>query len=486
MATAPAQTFQDLTADPDVAAAVAAANVPVTGRVKRDLGADVGGVLDTLVIIDDNNLLKGVCMTSSGPAISTQKLVVRPTILGVVVDQVATIQTTTVEAEYTQQLMESNYTAVSVKASAPYVTANADYSQDTSYKNTQTDKTVMVSSRFMFPQGRVDFNSPLVGVVDPVQLSPAFTSAITGALGQSTTTAQREALDAVFNQFGHVFRTKVRLGGALSAHTMETFSRTESESTVKQDINTETTVTTKQGRTLDVKYIVNGGDYTLIQKTDSWITSTTDSSNWRVIEVTEVTPVVDMLPDNVKSQVQKLMTPLLGQWVSTMQTHGTAPFSGVSLYQPKDPIPAGWFFLGYTTDSSQALLIKPTLPAKTGRNVAVAPPKLRPVTFHPFLPRPLTGTNSGNLHAGLRCNLFPEQQFGAVRPGLFIEGTWKAAGSADAKAYTWVIHPNTPQAPEDDCFDLQTVAWQWSSDGQTPLYRYVLRKNAVLFNSGET
>ena len=85
-----------------------------------------------------------------------------------------------------------------------------------------------ISSRFMFPQGRIDFNPPLLGIVNPVQLSPAFTDAITVSLGQSTAAAQREALDTVFNQFGHVFRTKVRLGGALSAHTMETFKRTVS------------------------------------------------------------------------------------------------------------------------------------------------------------------------------------------------------------------------------------------------------------------
>lgn len=58
-------------------------------------------------------------MGPTGPTISSQELIVRPASLGVVVDQVATIQTTMVEAEYTQKLMESNYTAASVKASAP-------------------------------------------------------------------------------------------------------------------------------------------------------------------------------------------------------------------------------------------------------------------------------------------------------------------------------------------------------------------------------
>ena len=69
MATAPASTFQDLSADAvsqshselyiiihvprqSIAAAVAAANVPIVGRVKRDLGAVIGGLVDTLITVN--------------------------------------------------------------------------------------------------------------------------------------------------------------------------------------------------------------------------------------------------------------------------------------------------------------------------------------------------------------------------------------------------------------------------------------------------
>ena len=47
-------------------------------------------------------------------------------------------------------------------------------------------------------------------------------------------------------------------------------------------------------------------------------------------------------------------------------------------------------------------------------------------------------------------------------------------------------HPNAAAAPEDDCFDLSMIAVQPSSDEPIPHERFVLRKNAVLFNSGET
>lgn len=70
MATASASTFQDLSADAvsqlhfklctiihlvlkqSVAADVAAANVPIMGRVKRDLGAVIGGLVDTLITVN--------------------------------------------------------------------------------------------------------------------------------------------------------------------------------------------------------------------------------------------------------------------------------------------------------------------------------------------------------------------------------------------------------------------------------------------------
>lgn len=64
---------------------------------------------------------------------------------------------------------------------------------------------------------------------------------------------------------------------------------------------------------IDCGRLTQGGDYTKIQSTTDWIASTNNSEFWRVIEVDEAIPVVDMLPDPVKSTVKTLMMPLLGQ-----------------------------------------------------------------------------------------------------------------------------------------------------------------------------
>ncbi len=58
-------------------------------------------------------------MTSDGLLASTRDLIKRPNSLNVNVDQTATMDSTTVEAEYTQTLMQSNFNSVAVKAAAP-------------------------------------------------------------------------------------------------------------------------------------------------------------------------------------------------------------------------------------------------------------------------------------------------------------------------------------------------------------------------------
>ena len=108
------------------------------------------------------------------------------------------------------------------------ITVSADYSTETDWKNTETQKTILVSSRYLFPQGRIDFSTPGSGFKGAAQLSEEFLDAIDAALKKGTFTEQREALYALFQEYGHVFRTKVQIGGTLSAHTMETFSRSVS------------------------------------------------------------------------------------------------------------------------------------------------------------------------------------------------------------------------------------------------------------------
>ncbi|ESK91444.1 pleurotolysin b [Moniliophthora roreri MCA 2997] len=101
----------------------------------------------------------------------------------------------------------------------------AAYSESSSYKNTESQKTILMTSRYMFPQGQIDFTVSGSGFVDAVQLNPEFLSAIDSALDKSTPPEKRDALYNGFQEYGQVFRDKVQIGGVLSAHTMDTFSK---------------------------------------------------------------------------------------------------------------------------------------------------------------------------------------------------------------------------------------------------------------------
>ncbi|KIJ26612.1 hypothetical protein M422DRAFT_236447 [Sphaerobolus stellatus SS14] len=455
-------------------------------------------------LIDDNNLLKGIVMTRDGPISSSRECIVRPDTLRAVVNNVSSIETTTVEAEFTKKVMESNYNSVSVKASAPYVTATAEYSESSTWKNDETQKSMYMSSRYLFPQGRIDFSAPGSGLDGVVKLSSGFTNAIQSALGKSSLTDKREALHNVFEEYGHVFRTKVKIGGVLSAHTQETFKRTESETEVKQDVkagleaavkdwgggvtaghgNTSSTIITAQNRKLDTKYIVNGGDYTKIQKTDEWIASTDKSEFWRSIEVTEVVPLVDMLPDEVKLEVKQLLKPLLGKWVSVQKVDGTSQLP-ISIYRPKDPIPSGWFWLGHSADGSKALLVKPTLPYKAGRNPALTGAHAgEGMTDQPFVDLPRYQFLS-TYFGGFVYNTPPGSLLKGLRPDMGLPGRYEMHGE-NISTSVYVTRPVSAVDPADKCLDLQSaIRVKLPGSGNPPKPTWALREDMVLFDSQE-
>ncbi|KAK7038953.1 hypothetical protein VNI00_010345 [Paramarasmius palmivorus] len=426
-------------------------------------------------LLNDNNLLKGVIMTRDGPVASSRQLIEEPENINASVDTVATIDTTTVETEFSETLMQKNYNSVSVKISVPYVTATAEYSNETSYKNTETEKTIFVSSRYLFRQGRIDFSPPGSGFDDEVKLTSGFLNAINNGLSKETPTDKREALYRVFEEYGHVFRTRVQIGGVLSAHTMEVFKRSETETEVKQDVkvglegavkdwgggvgaghgNTEGTITTKEGRTLNVKYIVNGGDYTKIQEIAQWIASTDKSEWWRDIEVSAVVSVIDMLPKDIMETVRDLMKPLLGRWVDVERVPNTGQFPK-AIYRPKNAIPSGWYWLGHTADPERTLIVKPTLPLLAGRNPATTNGHQGSgFTTQPF-PNLPQYTFFSTYFEEFIYNVPPGSLLAAPRPDLFNEGRWDSYGDSIATSI-YITRPIPPSDPADEVFDSQPV-----------------------------
>nr|4V3A_C Chain C, Pleurotolysin B [Pleurotus ostreatus]4V3N_C Chain C, Pleurotolysin B [Pleurotus ostreatus] len=368
-------------------------------------------------LINDNNLLKGIIMGRDGPVPSSRELIVRPDTLRAIINNRATIETTTMKSMYT-------------------------------------------SSRYLFPQGRIDFTTPDSGFDDVIKLSPQFTSGVQAALAKATGTEKREALQNLFQEYGHVFRTKVHIGGVLSAHTMETFSK------------------------LNVKYIVNGGDYTKIQNTEEWVASTNQSEHWRVIEVTEVTAVADLLPQPIRGQVKDLLKPLLGKWVDVEKVPGLESLP-VSVYRPKGAIPAGWFWLGDTADASKALLVKPTLPARSGRNPALTSlHQGSGMTEQPFVDLPQYQYLS-TYFGSFAHDTPPGSTLRGLRPDHVLPGRYEMHGDTISTA-VYVTRPVDVPFPEDECFDLKSlVRVKLPGSGNPPKPRSALKKSMVLFDSGE-
>jgi hypothetical protein len=85
-----------------------------------------------------------------------------------------------------------------------------------------TQQTIYMSQRHCFSQGRVEFNAPGVGLSDNVELSPQFMEYIKAALKKTDSMERREELYKIFNTYGHIFRTRVSIGGVLAVSTFKT------------------------------------------------------------------------------------------------------------------------------------------------------------------------------------------------------------------------------------------------------------------------
>uniref|UniRef100_A0A0W0FQC7 Pleurotolysin B C-terminal domain-containing protein n=1 Tax=Moniliophthora roreri TaxID=221103 RepID=A0A0W0FQC7_MONRR len=239
----------------------------------------------------------------------------------------------------------------------------------------------------MFPQGQIDFTVSGSGFVDAVQLNPEFLSAIDSALDKSTPPEKRDALYNGFQEYGQVFRDKVQIGGVLSAHTMDTFSKTTHQKFV------------------DVERVPNTTQY----------------------------------PKDI--------------------------------YQPKDAIPSGWFWLGHTANATQALIVESTFPLKVGRNPC-----------YDYRSRELCMTDQPTLDSDLAQYQFLSTYFGG---GSYVTppSRWELYGDSIGTSI-YVTWPAPPVDPDEECFDLQSVARVKLPSGSPPKPRWAL-KSVVWLDSGE-
>jgi hypothetical protein len=102
-----------------------------------------------------------------------------------------------------------------------------------------------------------------------------------------------------------------------------------------------------------------------------WIVSVAPYQNWRVCGLSDLILVESLLPQAQQAEIKRLAAstpaiekpkkPLLGKWVPA-QLHANSMLlpckSGrLELYRPAD-VPAGWYWLGSTTSSTSALIVR--------------------------------------------------------------------------------------------------------------------------------
>ncbi|ESK91445.1 erylysin b [Moniliophthora roreri MCA 2997] len=150
------------------------------------------------------------------------------------------------------------------------------------------------------------------------------------------------------------------------------------------------------------------------------------------------------------------------------------------IYQPKDAIPSGWFWLGHTANATQALIVEPTFPLKVGRNPCYdyrhdrsANPRLGPCSIS--VPSDIFRWRVIRYASG--------SLFAALRPDLFLQSRWELYGDSIGTSI-YVTWPAPPVDPDEECFDLQSVARVKLPSGSPPKPRWAL-KSVVWLDSGE-
>jgi hypothetical protein len=208
------------------------------------------------------------------------------------------------------------------------------------------------------------------------------------------------ALDKVFGVYGHVFQIEFDLG-ALMVKTSSTETSTEMtqekwEQVVRSEVKAvveklptvgELKGNLTKGRSIDdtstkldgdnqQTFELRGGNTRL--SASAWIQTIADYQTWRIIKTSGVIPVVDILPDNLRKEVEaftpkihKPTTPLTGKWVEAFEhvinEKDEIDAKWLKVYRAEIGTTGDWFWLGQSLDRNKALMVKENQPGALGK-----------------------------------------------------------------------------------------------------------------------
>ncbi|OIW28572.1 hypothetical protein CONLIGDRAFT_617447 [Coniochaeta ligniaria NRRL 30616] len=235
-----------------------------------------------------------------------------------VVNDQSKIQITTVSSEFQESMAKNHFDSTSVEASVSggyagfSVGVTGGYASENSSKNVNTNKTFSkrMIGNYMFPRVSV--------FLRPEDLEP--TPELKQALLLVQSTKDINNLRKLYSTFGHLFCHAVTLGGCLQTTKVVTGDQQSTETEEKEAFkasvgvafstpigvggsvktsheNSDSTATfkSKTNTSESMAFEATGGNSILAANPPAWSNSVADFNNWRVINQTELTPVVDAI-----------------------------------------------------------------------------------------------------------------------------------------------------------------------------------------------
>ncbi|KIM84795.1 hypothetical protein PILCRDRAFT_817596 [Piloderma croceum F 1598] len=344
----------------------------------------------------NNNILKGVRLEDNGPNPSIANLI-EPLAMEDIhyaLNDVARTEHTTTYTERNANYADHGWTTKALLLTIPWVDGSVNAEKNERLERSKEVKTVYTSvfQRYPFVTVRIK--------PDALRPTEEFKSAVSNALAQPAH-KRRDALDKVFNIYGHALQVEFDLG-ALMVKTSSTKISTEmTQEKLEEKLGFEfkaiiskipippyvkAGAVSEKGKTVDDSkvehdadklqtYELRGGNARLAA--GAWLQTISDYTTWRVIKTSDVVPVVELLPHDVQKEIEALTPkeerptkPLTGKWIDAVEhvtnTKDEIDAKWIKLFRAETGSTGDWFWLGQSLDRNKALIVKENEPGALG------------------------------------------------------------------------------------------------------------------------
>jgi len=344
----------------------------------------------------NNNILKGVRMEDTGPNPSIANLIEPLTMNDIhyALNDISRTEYTTTYTERSSKYANHGWTTKALLLTIPWVDSSASAEQEELLASSKEVKTVYTNVFQRYPFVTIGIKR------SSLKPSEDFMKDITNALAQPTERKQA-ALNKVFSIYGHAFQMEFDVGALMVKTSSTTTSVEMSQEKWEEKVGFEfKAIISKvpvppyvkgggmgeKGKNIDDSSIEQDSDKKQVYELrggnarlgpNAWIHTIADYTTWRVIKTSDVIPVIDILPPEIRDEIEKLApqsakpaAPLRGKWVDAIEHvanhRDEVDAKWLKLHRPETGSTGEWFFLGQSLDRNKALMVKETEPGALG------------------------------------------------------------------------------------------------------------------------